>query len=412
MKCRTCGAGLDLTMARCPACGVEAELGRLTGILGIVCRGCDAYNEPGASTCVGCGKPLGVAVDAASSAISPSTRPPPIATPTATPAPTAPALAGPARPSPPPPPVPGTPVVRSFPRGAPAATRLVPAAALRPTGPDAPALTPLPLGARCPRCGTEARAGAFCAHCGQALAPHGTQVMASARAEPAAAPTVAVLSPGRARLVVERGGGREGATFALDAERVETGRTSGSVVFPDDPCLAPHHATFLYRDGALHVRDEGAPGGTFLRLRGLSVSLRPGDHLAFGERLLRFVGPLPPPQAPAPDGTHRLGAPRPRGAAVVLEERLEGGGTGRVFVRGGPSVTIGRAGCAVNLGADPLLSQAHAEIVLDAAGGARLRDLGSSSGTFVRLPPRGERELRDGDAVRLGRQVLRVVVDP
>jgi pSer/pThr/pTyr-binding forkhead associated (FHA) protein len=95
---------------------------------------------------------------------------------------------------------------------------------------------------------------------------------------------------------------------------------------------------------------------------------------------------------------------------VVIEELLEGGVTGRVFVRGGGSVTIGRAGCAVNLGEDPYLSQAHAELVVDSAGGARLKDLGSSNGTFVRIPPHAERELHDGDWLRMGREVLRVEV--
>jgi pSer/pThr/pTyr-binding forkhead associated (FHA) protein len=94
----------------------------------------------------------------------------------------------------------------------------------------------------------------------------------------------------------------------------------------------------------------------------------------------------------------------------VLEEWLEGGVGGRVFVRPGPSVTIGRAGCAVNLGDDPYLSQAHAELALEAEGGARLRDLGSSNGTFVRVPPHAERELYDGDALRMGREVLRVAI--
>jgi pSer/pThr/pTyr-binding forkhead associated (FHA) protein len=95
---------------------------------------------------------------------------------------------------------------------------------------------------------------------------------------------------------------------------------------------------------------------------------------------------------------------------VVLEEVLEGGAVGRVFVRPGPSITIGRTGCAVNLGDDPYLSQAHAEILVDGSGNARLRDLGSSNGTFARLPSASERELRDADVVRMGREVLRVSV--
>jgi pSer/pThr/pTyr-binding forkhead associated (FHA) protein len=168
------------------------------------------------------------------------------------------------------------------------------------------------------------------------------------------------------------------------------------------------HATFRFRGGRLLVLDEGSPGGTFLRLRGLSVPLRPGDCFALGDRLLRFGGTLPAASPPAPDGTRRIGSPRPAGPSVLLEERLAGGVSGRVWLRPGPSVTLGRAGCAVNLGDDPFLSQAHAEVLLDADGSARLRDLGSANGTFLRIPPRAERELRDGDLVRVGRQVLRV----
>jgi pSer/pThr/pTyr-binding forkhead associated (FHA) protein len=235
--------------------------------------------------------------------------------------------------------------------------------------------------------------------------------MAPVGAKPASVPrTYAELAPGRVRVVLERGAGREGDVYKLEAEVTEVGRTRGAILFPEDPTLAPHHASFVFRSGSLHVRDEGAAGGVHLRLRGLSIPLRPGDHLVVGDRLLRFAGLLTAAAAPPPDGTRRLGAPRPTGAALILEEVLEGGAVGRVFVRPGPSITVGRAGCAVNLGDDPYLSQAHAEILVDASGNARLRDLGSSNGTFARLPARSERELRDADVVRMGREVLRVSV--
>jgi predicted component of type VI protein secretion system len=191
---------------------------------------------------------------------------------------------------------------------------------------------------------------------------------------------------------------------------VEAGRARSAVAFPDDDRLAPHHATFLFRRGALLVRDEGAPGGVLVRLGAGPVPLRPGDELAVGERRLRYAGPLPPAPAPPPDGTRRLGAPRPASPAIVVEEVLEGGAAGRVFVRGGGTVAIGRRGCALDLGDDPAVSQPHAELRLDAAGNVAVADLGSASGTFLRVPPRGERELRDGDRVRIGREVLRVVV--
>src|SRR5262245_29881050 len=101
------------------------------------------------------------------------------------------------------------------------------------------------------------------------------------------------LAPGRAKLVLEGGDAVEAVPFRLDGERAEAGRSKGVILFPADPCLAAHHATFFYRGAALHVRDEGAPGGIYLRLRALSVPLRAGDHFAVGARLLRFAGILP-----------------------------------------------------------------------------------------------------------------------
>jgi pSer/pThr/pTyr-binding forkhead associated (FHA) protein len=404
VKCKACGANLELTMSDCPACGARVELGRLTGILGMVCRSCDAYNEPGARTCAACGKPLGAA-EAAPTAAPPAPAPvPPPAQARSVPPP-APAAA----PAPPP----GSPVVRSFPKpAAGAATRFVPSL-LRPSGakPGEPAVTPIPLVSACPRCGAEAGTGRFCSHCGQPLGAKGTQVMMKPIPPGRSATQVfGPMEPGRVKLVLDAGEGFDGATFRLNAESVQAGRSKGAVVFPDDACLAAHHATFFYRGGSLHVRDEGAPGGVFLRLRGISVPLRPGDHFAIGNRLLRYAGQVPPAPTPPPDGTRRLGSPRPPAPAVVVEEWLEGGASGRVFVRGGPTISVGRAGCSVNLGDDPHLSQAHAEILLDANGNARLKDLGSSNGTYFKVPPHGERELHDGDCVRLGHEVLRVSV--
>lgn len=412
MKCTQCGADLDFTMSTCPSCGTEVELGRLTGILGIVCRGCDAYNDPGAKVCVSCGAPLGGAPtpapveggaddDGLEADVEVDTDVDLDGGEPGDPLARAASAA---------PPEPGAPVVRSFPRSG-AATRFVPAAAARPPAP-APG-SPIPLVSRCPRCGALVGSGTFCAQCGQGLGHRGTQVMARTPGPTASPPSVtpaAEVEPGRAELVLERGEGPDGARYVLSGDRTEVGRAKGAVIFADDPCLAPHHATFFYRAGALNVRDEGGAGGTYLKLRGLSVPLRPGDHFVVGDRLLRLAGPLPPPPSSPPDGTRRLGSPRPTGAAVVLEEWLEGGATGRVFVRGGPSVTIGRAGCAVNLGDDPHLSQAHAEVLVEPDGSTRLRDLGSSNGTFLRIPPHGERELRDGDTIRIGREVLRVAM--
>jgi pSer/pThr/pTyr-binding forkhead associated (FHA) protein len=377
LQCFHCGSPLDAALSECPACGAEIEVSRLTGVLGSVCRGCDAFNEPGSSICVSCGQPL---------------------------------LAGA------PIPMVEADLLDSEPDvGAPSLHELPPIdfeAVLVPEPEPGPwlAADPLdpidlvdPVATPTPR---DALAQPL------AAARPAPLPFESLELEPDPATTSLPLSgsAGPCQVQVERGDTLEGSTFPVGSEEVSVGSSEGTIAFSSDPSLAPRHATFFVRGGRMHVRDEGSSGGTFLRLRGLTVPLRPGDAFAVGDRLLRFGGPLPAAAPPAPDGTRRLGSPRPTGHAVLLEERLAGGVTGRVWLRAGSSVSLGRAGCSVNLGDDPFLSQAHAEVILEGDGTARLRDLGSANGTFLRLPPRSERELQDGDLVRVGRQVLRVSV--
>lgn len=346
-------------MTECPACGAEIEMSRLTGIVGSVCRRCDTFNEPGVLLCTACGEAL-------------PRRPAPVV------------AAGPAPLAAPPPEE--------------AARELPPIdfEAVLVEDPDfEPTATPHPIDLL-----------------DAVVESQGEGVRAAPPPLPfesvALEPSAAGAAGPRFRLVLERGDGKEGTGVPVDAEEVVVGGPQATLPFPDDPWMAPMHATFSLRDDKLFLRDEGSAGGTFLRLRGLSVPLRPGDAFAIGDRLLRYGGLLQSASPPSPDGTRRPGSPRPAGPAAILEERLAGGATGRVWLRTGPSVTMGRAGCAVNLGEDPFVSQAHAELVLDADGTARLRDLGSANGTFVRLPARAERELRDGDRIRVGRQVLRI----
>jgi hypothetical protein len=79
---------------------------------------------------------------------------------------------------------------------------------------------------------------------------------------------------------------------------------------------------------------------------------------------------------------------------------------------------VGRAGAADGLDIainDPTTSSNHAAFYIDAQSRAsHVEDLGSTNGTFVNedaIGPRGRRELRDGDRVRLGgfSLVLKVV---
>ncbi len=82
---------------------------------------------------------------------------------------------------------------------------------------------------------------------------------------------------------------------------------------------------------------------------------------------------------------------------------IRGSGPPELFPLDGTRVTIGRGdGNDVVLRDDRLVSNVHA--VIECYGSSyALRDLGSSNGTFVNGSLAGERVLRPGDEIRLGR---------
>lgn len=270
--------------------------------------------------------------------------------------------------------------------------------------PAAPVVAPSPAPRSCGKC-QSAIVGTplFCPNCGNRLADEATL---AARRATGTGPIVggAGWQPGSLKLVMLRGAGQEGAQFRLSQPEVPAGRGS-LVAFPNDDTLAAHAATFLFRNGRVFVRDERTKTGVYVRIRMPEV-VRVGEVFAIGDKLLRFSGRLGP-AAPDAAGTMPQGAPRPPQAAMIrLEVLLFGGALGRGWLRAAP-LRIGRAMGDLIFSDDPFISARHCEIDLDPEG-AILRDLGSSNGTFVRVPTGTERELFEGDYVRLGRNILRL----
>src|SRR3954454_17362078 len=107
----------------------------------------------------------------------------------------------------------------------------------------------------CPSCGIEvASDNRFCGNCGSKMDG------AVAAPSPAAVKTMffgANQVPGRAKLTVIKGEGVDGVTYQLNGTEHIAGRAEGAILFPDDPLLSPRHANFLYKNGKLHVVDEG-----------------------------------------------------------------------------------------------------------------------------------------------------------
>ena len=157
----------------------------------------------------------------------------------------------------------------------------------------------------CPNCAAELPAdNRFCGSCGAKIdlpAPGGpAKTMFFGASQPA----------GKAKLTVIKGEGVDGVTYLLNATEHLAGRTEGAIMFPDDPLLSPRHANFLYRDGRLHVIDEGSVNGVFIRIKA-PVILGPGALFLIGEQLLQ-VEPSPPDLGPQPDaeGTYFYASPK------------------------------------------------------------------------------------------------------
>jgi pSer/pThr/pTyr-binding forkhead associated (FHA) protein len=217
--------------------------------------------------------------------------------------------------------------------------------------------------------------------------------------KPASAGTA---SAARFRLVAVKGTVGPGSAFKLAGQSVSAGRSKGILLFPNDPFVAPLHCTFFYKESRLFVRDESSPSGTFVTVA--KEAIAPNTFFAVGDTLLRYLGPLP---APAPAAVLHYGAPLPSQPLYLLEEILDGLRPGRCLARPGPVVTVGATGCEFLIAADAGVAPRHCEVAFSPQG-ATLKDLGTPAGTFLRLAPGAERELKVGEQVRIGNEILRV----
>ena len=94
-----------------------------------------------------------------------------------------------------------------------------------------------------------------------------------------------------AALVVRAGGGREGESFALDADRMTIGRRPESSVFLDDVTVSRDHALIVRRGTDHHLDDLGSLNGTYVNRRRIdSHHLEDGDEIQIGKYKLTFLG--------------------------------------------------------------------------------------------------------------------------
>ncbi len=464
-ECKRCRAPLREEEAAADAVALPQSLGE-------VCRRCEAYNEPGVGVCTNCGLQLFAATGPEQPPLDktpPDAFTPPSQVPetlseelralaisdeeAAEAGLTMAARSGVATETTPPAAFAPPGLAQSSGRarigeGIPSAATSGAAPARRP--PPAPPRVPppesvlaaaLPAGKACPKCGAlNPPAAKFCFECGTPFArkaapaaprPPSIEVAAELPAETfedatmesspvaiaEAVPAESVAEPipeeqpppFAAKLVLQNGGA-EGTEFALGHLENSLGGSAAHIGLGEDPFIAPHAATLAFVDERLVLRDEGSANGVYVRVRE-SAALEAGDLFVAGERLLRYDGPVEISR-PAEGGLPLLGAPRPaQGPLYRVTEVLLGLKTGRTCHRGGPSISIGRAGCDMNFAGDSVLAAKHAEIRIGEDGTAALVDLGQGpSGVFLRVRAQQPVELQAGDVVRVGDQHLRVEV--
>lgn len=188
---------------------------------------------------------------------------------------------------------------------------------------------------------------------------------------------------------------------------VVVGRTAGDLTFNDDDELSPEHAVLTWRDDALHVRDLGSSNGSWFFITG-PHALMDGDVLLAGSQVIRFRRlPAREPLADVAESP-RTGSRVPVQDDAMLEQlRADGSVRDVLYLSPGRPILIGREHGDWVFPYDPTMSARHAEIrSRDDDGAYVVRDVGSRNGVAVLV--RGERAVRAGERLRLGRMVLRV----
>ena len=273
----------------------------------------------------------------------------------------------------------------------------------------------------CSMCGAMVLAGnRFCGACGNPM------TMTEPEPEPEPEPTAppAALSTGKsapaskrtlffssiqaakAKLVLIKGEGIDGESYALAGSEHRIGSSEADIVFDEDQFLSPTHANFFYVAGKLVVRDENSLNGVYLRIRG-AHPIKFNEFFLVGEQVMQVRAvSVDPTLRPREDGTYLYSSPT-RAARLELAQVLHGGAEGLSLVAQNDSVSLGREGNDINFPDDPFISGHHAQVDLQ-RDELTLTDLDSKNGTFLRITK--DTPLEHGDYVFMGQQLLRVEI--
>lgn len=240
-------------------------------------------------------------------------------------------------------------------------------------------------------------------------------------AAPAAAPVRASASDARqwsgsvqkaawgSAVLVNRDG-TSGQRFPLVSDDTIIGRAEADIAFEEDRFLAPHHARLeRFRDGSVIIYALDSVNGIFLKALA-PVDLVDGAVILVGREVLRFELVPAEERAVRPlvrHGVSLFGSP-PREPWGRVVQMLPSGGYRDVRHLAAAETVIGREDGDILFRDDAFMSRRHAALTWDGTT-ARIIDLGSSNGTFVRIAKTAT--VRTGDHFRLGDQLLRIELE-
>jgi pSer/pThr/pTyr-binding forkhead associated (FHA) protein len=207
------------------------------------------------------------------------------------------------------------------------------------------------------------------------------------------------------RLVAVFRDGSDGQAFPLGGESVTIGRTDGELMFASDPYLAHRHAIIERRGAQIIIRPLDTVNGVYVRVK-QPTPVADGDLILLGKEVLRLELVEPGERDPQPATQHGvlLFASPPRSPWGRLRQIILSGATRDVIHLVKPDVVLGREDGELRFPDDEFMSRRHAQLSYR-DGRVTVSDLGSSNGTYLRL--RREQELRSGDLLRMGDQLLR-----
>lgn len=219
-----------------------------------------------------------------------------------------------------------------------------------------------------------------------------------------------VSKPAWGAAVLVNRDGTSGQRFPLASDDTIIGRAGADIAFDDDRFLAAHHARLeRFRDGSVIIYALDSVNGVFLKAMA-PVDLADGTVILVGREVLRFELVAAEERAVRPlvrHGVSLFGSPprEPWGRVVQL---VPSGGYRDVRHLTTPETVMGREEGEILFRDDAFMSRRHAALTWDGSA-ARIIDLGSSNGTFVRIAKTAT--VKHGDHFRLGDQLLRIEIE-